>query len=87
MTIIIEFIWFFIVLLCISCTLCVYRLIKGPSLADRIMALNALTVTGIGILILLGLVFNEFFIDGAIPLALITYVSGIILTRYLEGEI
>jgi Multiple resistance and pH regulation protein F (MrpF / PhaF). len=87
MTIIIEFICFFIILLCISCVLCLYRLIKGPSLADRIMALNALTVIGIGIAVLTGLIFNELFIDLAIPLALITYVSAIILTRYLEGEI
>ena len=87
MTIIFKFICIFIVLLCISCVLCLYRLIKGPSLADRIMALNALTVIGIGIAVLTGLIFNELFIDLAIPLALITYVSTIILTRYLEGEI
>jgi Multiple resistance and pH regulation protein F (MrpF / PhaF). len=51
------------------------------------MALNALTVIGIGIAVLTGLIFNELFIDLAIPLALITYVSAIILTRYLEGEV
>jgi multicomponent Na+:H+ antiporter subunit F len=82
-----ELIHFFIILLCISCVLCLYRLIRGPSLADRIMALNALTVIGIGIAVLIGLLYNELFIDVAIPLALITYVSAVILTRYLEGEI
>jgi multisubunit Na+/H+ antiporter MnhF subunit len=51
------------------------------------MALNALTVIGIGIAVLIGLLYNELFIDVAIPLALITYVSALILTRYLEGEI
>lgn len=82
-----KFIYIFIGLLCMSCVFCLYRLIKGPSLADRVMALNTLTLVGVGLAVLLGSYINELFIDVAIPLALIAFISTLVITKYLEGEI
>jgi multicomponent Na+:H+ antiporter subunit F len=74
-------------LLCASCALCLYRLVKGPSLADALMALNALSTVGIGIVVVLGFQLNELFIDAAIPLALIAFISTLVVCKYLEGGI
>ena len=82
-----KFIYIFIGLLCMSCVFCIYRLIKGPSLADRVMVLNTMTLVGIGLVVLLGSYINELFIDVAIPLALIAFISVLVITKYLEGEI
>jgi len=82
-----KFIYIFIGLLCMSFVFCLYRLIKGPSLADRVMALNTLTLVGVGLAVLLGSYTNELFIDVAIPLALIAFISTLVITKYLEGEI
>ena len=82
-----KFIYVFIGLLCMSCGFCLYRLIKGPSLADRVMALNTLTVVGVGLAVLLGSYVHECFIDVAIPLALIAFIGTLVITKYLEGEI
>ena len=82
-----KFIYIFIGLLCMSCVFCLYRLIKGPSLADRVMALNTMTLVGVGLAVLLGSYVHELFIDVAIPLALIAFISTLVITKYLEGEI
>lgn len=82
-----NFIYIFIGLLCASFVFCLYRLIRGPSLADRAMALNTMTLVGVGLAVLLGSYINELFIDVAIPLALIAFISTLIITKYLEGEI
>lgn len=82
-----KFIYIFIGLLCASCVFCLYRLIKGPSLADRVMALNTMTLVGIGLAVLLGSYINELFIDVTIPLTLIAFISTLVIAKYLEGEI
>ena len=71
-----------------AAVLCIYRLVRGPSLADSLMALNTLSTVVIGIVLLLGWRLNEpLFIDVAIPLALVAFISTLIVCKYLEGGI
>ncbi len=72
-------------LLCISSILCIYRAIKGPSVVDRIMAMNTLSAVIIGMAILLGIFKDGLFIDVAIPIALISFISTLVICKYLEG--
>lgn len=61
------------------------RLIKGPSLADRIVALDLLTAAGIGFISIISLLFNKpVLLDVAIILALLAFLSTVAFAYYLE---
>ena len=62
----------------------VIRLIIGPTLADRILALDVLTTLGIGVIATFAVhVGQSIYIDIAIALALMGYVATISFAKYL----
>jgi len=62
----------------------VIRLIIGPTLADRILALDVLTTLGIGVIATFAVhVGQSVYIDIAIALALMGYVATISFAKYL----
>jgi multicomponent Na+:H+ antiporter subunit F len=74
-------------LLLVGMLLAVIRLIRGPNLGDRILALDMITVlaTGFigGVAVLTGF---SLYIDIAIALALIGFLSTVALARYLMSR-
>jgi multisubunit Na+/H+ antiporter MnhF subunit len=66
-----------------------YRVIKGPTLADRLQATDLITTMLIGIIALLALVQGTaFIIDVAIALAAFSFVGTVAIARYLsEGRV
>ena len=63
-----------------------WRLIKGPSVVDRAVALDALTIISISIIVLLALIFGRvIFIDVAMVYAMLSFVGVIAVARYIEG--
>ena len=63
-----------------------YRVIKGPTVFDRIAAADAIGIMLLLILVLLGLYFErEVFIDVALVYALLLFVDVLIMARYF-GE-
>ena len=71
-------------LLLVALFVTVIRLIRGPNLGDRILALDLITVLGAGfigaIAVLTGF---SLYIDIAIALALVSFLSTVALARYL----
>ena len=64
-----------------------YRVIRGPSAADRIIAVDILGVLSIGILALLGLHHGQgFFMDIALIWALLSFVASLAFAKILEGR-
>jgi multicomponent Na+:H+ antiporter subunit F len=64
-----------------------YRVIRGPSPADRIIAVDILGVLIIGVLALLGLYYDQgFFIDIALIWALLSFVASLAFAKILEGR-
>lgn len=68
---------------------CLYRLFVGPTLADRLQAIDTITNLLIGVIILLALVQRTpLVIDVAIALAAFSFISVLALARYLsEGRV
>lgn len=63
------------------------RLIKGPSVADRVVSLDTFNVITIGLISLLALTFkNNLFLDIAIVYAVLAFLETIVFARYLEGK-
>ncbi|MDI6720293.1 MAG: monovalent cation/H+ antiporter complex subunit F [Methanomicrobiales archaeon] len=64
------------------------RLARGPTAADRAVALDTVNTFVVAILILLGVAFQQFiFVDVAIVYALLSFVSTIFIAKYLGGEL
>ncbi len=65
-----------------------YRVIVGPTLPDRLQAVDLITTLLIGIIVMLALVEGtEVFVDMAIALAAFAFVGTISIARYIsEGR-
>mgnify|MGYP006292621133 FL=1 len=64
-----------------------YRLIIGPTIQDRLVSLNTISIISIVILVLYSFESgNVFFIDIAISFLLLDFVGMIAFTKYLGRE-
>jgi multicomponent Na+:H+ antiporter subunit F len=69
-----------------SAVLTLYRMVKGPTVYDRILAANIIGTKTVIVIILAGFVFDspEFFIDIAIVYALINFILVLTFLKYIE---
>ena len=65
----------------------VYRVIMGPTLLDRVMAVNVIGTKTIVLLALIGFIYARpaMFLDIALVYALINFIATIAVLRYLEA--
>ncbi|MGL4316563.1 MAG: K+/H+ antiporter subunit F [Pseudomonas sp.] len=65
------------------------RLVKGPSLPDRVLALDTLYINAIALIILYGIWKNsELFFEVALLIAVLGFVSTVAVAKYmLRGDI
>jgi multicomponent Na+:H+ antiporter subunit F len=74
-------------MLTLSVLLIFYRFLKGPSISDRVIALDLLITTGIGIIAAYSIIMNQStFLDIAMILALIAFLSTVAFSYYLEKK-
>lgn len=66
-----------------------YRLFKGPSLPDRILALDNMYIDAIALFILVGIHFNTTaYFEAALMIAVMGFISTVALSKYLmRGDI
>ncbi|MBE3035769.1 MAG: cation:proton antiporter [Candidatus Atribacteria bacterium] len=85
-----EFFTIFIIpggLLLIFMLLSLIRLILGPTIPDRIVALDTMNTLVVAGMILVGAAYEEvIYIDVAIVYALLYYIGTLYVAKYLEGE-
>jgi multicomponent Na+:H+ antiporter subunit F len=69
-----------------SVLLCLYRVLMGPVIIDRIIAVNVIGTKTITIILLTGYSFERvaFFIDIAFVYALINFIGALALSKYFE---
>lgn len=61
------------------------RLVRGPSLPDRVMALDLLSVLAVGMIAAFDILTAEpVFLDAATVVALISFLGTVALARYIE---
>lgn len=69
----------------IASFLCLYRAVLGPTVADRVVAVNVVGTMTMIILVFFAYIFNHpMYIDVAIVYALISFISTITVSKYLE---
>lgn len=69
--------------------LALWRLVRGPALADRIIALDTLYIDTLALLVVLGIHFGTaVFFEVALLIALLGFAGTVVLARYVErGDI
>lgn len=68
--------------------LAMIRLFKGPTPADRVVALDAINTLVVAAMILLAAAFKQVvFVDVAIVYALLSFVGTLYIAKYLGGEL
>ena len=66
--------------------LMVYRIIKGPTVIDRIVAVNVIGTKSIVLLILIGILFDRvgMFIDVALGYGLLNFIASLAAAKYFK---
>ncbi|WP_439682538.1 K+/H+ antiporter subunit F [Cupriavidus oxalaticus] len=78
-----------LVLLGLAFLLTFVRLLRGPSLPDRIVALDTLNINAIALIVLLGISLDSaMFFEAALLIAVMGFVGTVALSKYLQrGDI
>ncbi|NCT18710.1 MAG: cation:proton antiporter [Flavobacteriaceae bacterium CG_4_8_14_3_um_filter_34_10] len=72
-------------ILAVSVLLLFIRFLMGPNIVDKVIALDLLITTCIGIIAIYSIVYNQpTFLDIAMILALIAFLSTVAFSYYLE---
>ncbi|WP_108670688.1 Na(+)/H(+) antiporter subunit F1 [Peribacillus acanthi] len=78
-------------LLCISISMLglIYRVIKGPTIPDRVVALDAIGINLIGIIGLVSILLNtSAFLEVILLLGILAFIGTVAFSKFLEkGEI
>jgi multicomponent Na+:H+ antiporter subunit F len=84
----IEYFFYAALILAILILISMIRLYLGPSISDRIVAVDAINTMTVAAMILLGVYYQQLiFIDVAIVYALLSFVSTLYIAKYLGGEL
>jgi len=83
------FFWVVLLLISLSMIALIYRLIKGPSVPDRVVALDALGVALISMIGVISILADTiFFLDIILLLAILAFIGTVAFSKFLEkGEI
>ncbi len=78
-----------VVVVALAVLLCGWRLLKGPEIADRILALDTLYMSMVALVILLNIRWNtELLFEAALLVAMMGFVSTVAQARYLtRGDV
>jgi len=79
-------IWLAAALAGVAFLLALFRFVKGPSPADRVVAFDVMTIVAITGIVLTALVEGRgIYLDVALIYALLSFLGLIVVARYLEG--
>lgn len=83
------FIWGSIVLVTLSMIVVLFRIVKGPSTSDRVVALDTL---GVSLICLIGLfsifVETSFYLEIILLLAILSFIGTVAFSKFIEkGDI
>ncbi|WP_299087353.1 Na(+)/H(+) antiporter subunit F1 [uncultured Metabacillus sp.] len=78
-----------LLIVAISTLLFVYRLVKGPSTPDRVIALDAIGINLIGITAIISIVLNSnAFVEIILLIGILAFIGTVAFSKWLEkGEI
>lgn len=80
-----AFLWGVAIFLLVVASVCLYRAYLGPTVLDRILAVNVIGTKTMVLLVMLAFVFGRpLYVDVALVYALLNFVTTVVATRYFE---
>ena len=81
-----SFFLFVLVTLTVLMVVYLYRVVRGPSVFDRVLGLNGISTMAIVLLVVIGTVFErvEMFVDISTGYALLNLVNALAVAKFLE---
>jgi len=74
-----------LVIIAAGVILCVLRMILGPTVADRAVALDTVSTVTVALLVLLGFIFKRYiYLDVSLVYAVLTFIGAVAIARFLE---
>jgi len=68
----------------LSLLLCLYRVMIGPDIPDRIVALDTLYINGVALLVLVGIHYNDsVYFESALLIAMMGFVSTVAWCKHV----
>lgn len=81
----IKILIFSLLFLCMTIFLCLFRAVKGPSAADRLIAINVIGTKTIVLILIVSFIIHEtYFVDVALVYALISFITSIVISKFIE---
>ena len=75
----------FLIIISIGILLCIIRMLKGPTPADRAIAMDTATTATVALLVLLSFIFKrQIYLDVSLVYSIISFVGLIAIARYLK---
>ncbi len=76
------------ILLCLLVLICLYRVVFGPTIIDRIVSVGAIGTKTLIVLVLIGFIYKriEMFIDISLVYALLNFIGTLAAAKYFEGR-
>ncbi len=63
------------------------RLLAGPKLSDRVVALDTFNMIAIGVIVILAKVYeSSLYLDIAIIYAILSFLETVVFARFVEGK-
>jgi len=76
-----------LIVLVLGAFFCLFRVLRGPSISDRVIAVDVMAVIFSSITALAGLLYRlPYLLDLSIALAVISFVATLALAKYLAGR-
>ncbi|MFL2547266.1 MAG: monovalent cation/H+ antiporter complex subunit F [Candidatus Rariloculaceae bacterium] len=81
-----SFFLFVLITLTVLMVVYLYRVVRGPSVFDRVLGLNGISTKAIVILVVIGTVFErvDMFVDISTGYALLNLVGALAIAKFLE---
>jgi len=83
-----TFLLYVLVVLAVLLAVYLYRVLKGPTIFDRVLGLNGISTKAIILLIVMGVYFErvDMFVDISTGYALLNLVGALAVAKYLEQK-
>jgi len=76
-----------IILLSLGAFFCLYRALQGPSISDRVIAVDIMGIIFTCVTALIALRYNiSYLMDLSITIAILSFIGTLALAKYLEGR-
>ncbi len=78
---------YFMVPLVVGVILLMYRIVSGPTIPDRLLAIDTATSLICALMMLIAIQLEQYLLTvAAIALALLSYLGTMVFAKYLEGK-